>query len=1772
MVLVYRLFIVLLLTSCNFDFNPLGNQEEVDGDHSPPLETIFHAVVVTAPIESEPTKSPYTTTGECRAGYTVTFLNSALVTNPTIFTCPSSGLFSESLVFNNGNDGAQTLSYYQIDFDGEAGPTTNVNIILDMIAPNTPNLTSLSPTPNSSIDGNNPFSLNGDCDPGDTVIIDNLAVNPNPTTTICDASGNFAVDVAFNPGNDGLQTVTISYQDPAGNISQGSSVNYIVDSTPPGALIVAAPSENTLVPGNPNTFDLTVVCSPGDNVKLQNTNLTGSPISNTCSASGTYTFLGLTFNGGTSAGNQELVLTATDGAGNVSAPTAHSLTLDNVSPLSATISNPIASSVVSNPVSVNGTCESGTTVTLSSVGMSPATIDVICSANGEYSSTVSISDGVQTITVSQEDQAGNVSPSSSVAVTMDSAAPGAIDLPDDNGSTVPSPHTSVATSGGNCEAGAIVYFVSDALETNPTIVTCDGSGDYSAALSFIAGSDGLKNIEMYQIDSAGNQSVSLNASYLIDATAPSLLSLTLPTANSTYANDVDFSGTCEPGTSINISGANVNTVTPPTITCTVSGSFSALVNFNPDGLQNLDLTQVDSASNVSDVLSISILVDDTDPVPTTPNIPAVTSIINSYEETFSGTCEAETTIEFNQINLNPDTQITNCLANGSFSVLLSFDAGVNVLTQTFNIKTTDAVGNFTNSTYGTFDINTSPSAPPVVSAPTSGTAINENVDVNVTCKSATDVIEITNSNIVPNPTSHSCVGAGAVDIPIVFNPTDGSADGSQTLQVTSTESGTTSAPTNVLLVLDTIHPVVPEVISPSENSFVKNTTSLVVSCVSGDSVIASNANLASSITSVCNSFGQATLVLTWNVVADGNTETLNIISRDGVQNDSNLLAYDLVVDLTEPDAPVIESPEGGLTVGPITDFNGTCEAGTTVLISTVTPGIMTPNPIETTCGSDESFTTYANFSAGLNSSVTFTATQTDPAGNLSLADTVTVTVDTVGPGAPVVSAPTSGASVDGSFDVVATCDVGGILSVAHTNILPSPTEALCDSSPKTISINVLDLSGTSDGQMNLEVTSYDSSGNSSATTLHIVNLDTTAPDAPTMPISPSIGSVVSDPTDPVTGLCNTGDTIRFEHPGLNTSPVNVVCAGGTYSANLDWAPAASDGSKTITIKAIDNLLNESDSINYQLVLDTTAPIVVAPTTPDDDSRVPGYPNSFSFAGTCTDNDVLTITNSNMSPSSVSTTCSMGTYSVPLSFNNGIAGAEVISLTMTDPAGNTSSVLDTDVVVDTTAPGPIIGLTIADTMIQSTSAPQVNWLNPTDVDLGKIEIAYGTGIVGSQINNLLDWTDISLATAHNNISIVNPADFSVNECTIVNVSIRAVDQVGNISSATSHSTGFYWDDTAPVLGVPDVSANDATSISSPLTTWVAAIDNCSATAIDKYEISVGSSVGASDITEGYLDLGDVNSYRVERGVDNAPDLMSFEYLVENYTSLKVTDKAGNISPIRTSSPWIWNFNPPVDVPGIILWVSAEEAKESVLDSSGRNPLSGSFNGFVDEWKDISESTIDHHFTDTSSSLRPSYGVDPNGISYIADGCLTTPNDDEINTATVNQRNINVAFETGNNITTRQVLYEEGGGTRGMNVYVYNSRVYCGFWNTSDDGDGIQNFTSASFPVEESEKYIVSWIFDYSNYTGPSGPDGSLKCYVNGTQVGGDLTTTSRLFAHSAAVGLGCQYSASRYESGSTGGSNSNLFDGKIYELMMFQSAPDTSTVSDVYLNFKSRLNF
>jgi hypothetical protein len=242
-----------------------------------------------------------------------------------------------------------------------------------------------------------------------------------------------------------------------------------------------------------------------------------------------------------------------------------------------------------------------------------------------FSSTVPVfatdgsADGLHTVSVEEEDAAGNISAAASLSFTLDTTAPATPTL-------VLTHDTGVSNTDGVTSDPSITY--STPAPGDTLLYKVDGGG-YSAAVPVFAtdhSADGMHTVSVEEVDSAGNVSNVASLSFTLDTTTPAAPTLVL--AHDTGASNTD-----------NVTSDPSIIYSTPAVGDTLlykvdGGSYSATVpvfatDHSADGSHTVSIEEVDAAGNVSSAASLSFTLDTTAPAAPTLALTHDTGVSNT---------------------------------------------------------------------------------------------------------------------------------------------------------------------------------------------------------------------------------------------------------------------------------------------------------------------------------------------------------------------------------------------------------------------------------------------------------------------------------------------------------------------------------------------------------------------------------------------------------------------------------------------------------------------------------------------------------------------------------------------------------------------------------------------------------------------------------------------------------------------------------------------------------------------------------------------------------------------------------------------------------------------------------------------------------------------------------------------------------------------------------------------------------------------------------------
>ncbi|MCR6500152.1 FG-GAP-like repeat-containing protein [Shinella sp. CPCC 101442] len=637
-------------------------------------------------------------------------------------------------------------------------------------------------------------------------------------------------------------------------------------------------------------------------------------------------------------GEHTIEVTQTDLAGNVSLAGSITFTIDRTAPDAAVLAlatdsgRPHADGITNDGAITIVGVEDGTTLTFFVDGVATSNYD----ANA-------LTDGEHTLEAMVTDAAGNVSTTSSLTFTLDRAALAPVlALTLDTGA---SPTDKITKSNGaltitGVEDGATLSYVVDG-----------GAATWYYDPDALA--DGEHTIEVVQKDLAGNVSSAGSITFTLDRNAPDAVVLALASDTGTSATDkLTNSG------ALAISGLEDGT----TLSYIVNGG-AASSSFDPDALADgehtVEVMQTDAAGNVSDAESITFTIDKTVAVP----VLALTSDTGSSSTDKITSSGALTIAKENNATLS--YVVDGGAASSSYDPSALADG-----THTVEVIQTDAAGNISDAGSIAFTLDRSASAPVLALTSDTGSSPTDKISRN-------GALTIAKEN---NATLSYVVDGGAASSS--YDPS-ALADGTHTVEVIQTDAaGNISDAGSIAFTLD-------RSASAPVLALTSDTGSSPTDKISRNGALTIAKENNATLSYVVDG-GAASSSYDPSALADG-THTVEVIQTDAAGNISDAGSITFTIDKTAT-APVLAltSDTGSSSTDKITS-NGalTITKENNATLSYVVDG-----------GTASS--SY-NPSALADGAHTVTVVQTDVAGNVSDARSITFTLDRTKPVIPVLS-------------------------------------------------------------------------------------------------------------------------------------------------------------------------------------------------------------------------------------------------------------------------------------------------------------------------------------------------------------------------------------------------------------------------------------------------------------------------------------------------------------------------------------------------------------------------------------------------------------------------------------------------------------------------------------------------------------------------------------------------------------------------------------------------
>ncbi|PUE05953.1 hypothetical protein B9Z51_17015 [Limnohabitans sp. T6-5] len=1135
------------------------------------------------------------------------------------------------------------------------------------------------------------------------------------------------------------------------------------------------------------------------------------------------------------SGLNALSVTATNAAGLTSAATTLAITIDNTASAvpAANLDASSDSGVLGDKLTkdttptISGTGTAGEVITVkdgSGAMIGTATV----AANGTWSITpvTALPSGANTLSVTSTDAAGNTSAATPLVITIDntaSAAPVAnLDASSDSGVLGDKlTNDTTPTISGTGTAGEVIT-VKDASGAVIGTATVAANGTWSIT-PVTALPSGANTLSVTSTDAAGNTSAATPLVVTIDNTASAAPVANLDVSSDSgvlgdkLTNDTTptISGTGTAGEVITVKDASGAVIGTATVAANGTWSITPASPL-PSGANTFNVTTTDAAGNISAATPLVITVDNTASAAPVANLDASSDsgtlgdrLTNDTTPTISGTGTAGEVITVKDA-AGAVIGTATISANGTWSITpaTALPTGVN----TFSVTITDAAGNTSATTPIIITIDTTASAAPVANLDASSDSgvlgdklTNDTTPTLSGTGTAGEVITLKDA-------SGAVIGTATVAANGTWSITPVTAlpSGANTLSVTSTDAaGNTSAATPLVVTIDNTASAAPVAnLDASSDSGVlgdklTNDTTPTISGTGTPGEVITVKDASGAVIGTATVTANSTWSITPVTALPSGANTLSITSTDAAGNTSPATPLVVTIDNTASGAPVANldaSSDSGVLGDKLTNdttptISGTGTAGEVITVKDASGAVIGTATVA--ANGTWSITPTTALPSGAN---TLSVTSTDAAGNTSAATPLVITIDTSTPAAPTTpSAPTANLAASSDSGVLGdkltndtTPTISGTGSAGDVITIKDAANAVIGTATVAPdgTWSITPTTALPSGANTLSVTATNASAQTSPATPLVITIDNTASAAPTATLDPSSDSgvqgdkVTNDTTPTISGTGTAGEVITVKDASGATIGTATVAANGTWS--ITPTTALPSGANTLSITSTDAAGNNSTATPLAITIDTSASAApVANLDASSDSGVLGdkltNDTTPTISGTGNAGEVITVKDASGAVIGTATVAANGSWSITPATALP-SGANTLSVTSTDAAGNTSAATPLVVTVDTSTPIPP----------STPSAPTANLAASSD-----------SGVLGDKLTNDTTPTISGTGTAGEVITIKDAANAVIGTATV------APDGSWSITPATALPSG------ANTLSVTSTDAAGNNSTATPL---------------------------------------------------------------------------------------------------------------------------------------------------------------------------------------------------------------------------------------------------------------------------------------------------------------------------------------------------------------------
>ena len=192
-----------------------------------------------------------------------------------------------------------------------------------------------------------------------------------------------------------------------------------------------------------------------------------------------------------------------------------------------------------------------------------------------------------------------------------------------------------------------------------------------------------------------------------------------------------------------------------------------------------------------------------------------------------------------------------------------------------------------------------------------------------------------------------------------------------------------------------------------------------------------------------------------------------------------------------------------------------------------------------------------------------------------------------------------------------------------------------------------------------------------------------------------------------------------------------------------------------------------------------------------------------------------------------------------------------------------------------------------------------------------------------------------------------------------------------------------------------------------------------------------------------------------------------------------------------------------------------------------------------------SNLSDYGTNVTTTYQWEVNTEP-GLTFDGvDDYVSIPADTSSVNATFTDRTVSLWFKTDDLNQTEAIIYEQGGTSHGLSIYLDAGVLYVGGWTSGWNQWLSTSGASPSITLQANQWYHVTWMLNSTS--------GEFEFWLDGAQVSTVAGPSNGIALHTGGNGIGAIYSNSRIQAGGVAGSDLNHFKGQIDDIAIFDSA-------------------